>query len=131
MLTCKSLFGLGYRGERLIEPSASSLVVESRSSVQSLWLVGEQQPSSPMIMALLAVSRETFKLPEHPVRLSVLPCLRKQAWRQFSTLGRVTIRQIGTIGSQALQVARRPTGAVHRLIVGRGCLSSIAAALKI
>ena len=23
MLTCKSLFGLGYRGERLIEPSSS------------------------------------------------------------------------------------------------------------
>jgi hypothetical protein len=24
VLTCKSLFGLGYRGERLIEPSSST-----------------------------------------------------------------------------------------------------------
>lgn len=30
MLTCKSLFGLGYRGERLIEPSIVLLVVKSR-----------------------------------------------------------------------------------------------------
>ena len=35
MLTCKSLFGLGYRGERLIEPS--SMVVESHG--EQLWLV--------------------------------------------------------------------------------------------
>ena len=26
MLTCKSLFGLGYRGERLIEPSSKVVV---------------------------------------------------------------------------------------------------------
>ena len=30
MLTCKSLFGLGYRGERLIEPSA--VVVDRRNA---------------------------------------------------------------------------------------------------
>ena len=29
MLTCKSLFGLGYRGERLIEPFGATEVVES------------------------------------------------------------------------------------------------------
>ncbi len=28
MLTCKSLFGLGYRGERLIEPSSMLQVVK-------------------------------------------------------------------------------------------------------
>jgi hypothetical protein len=34
VLTCKSLFGLGYRGERLIEPSFGG------SHAVKVWLVG-------------------------------------------------------------------------------------------
>ena len=49
MLTCKSLFGLGYRGERLIEPSA--LVVDRAGgifmNVPALVLLFQKSKATP------------------------------------------------------------------------------------
>ena len=60
MLTCKSLFGLGYRGERLIEPSA--LVVDRAGgivrNVQALVLLDRKKQG------------DTVKLPGNPAAFS-------------------------------------------------------------
>ena len=58
MLTCKSLFGLGYRGERLIEPSA--LVVDRAGGIL--------QRMNVLALVLLFVKKQgdTVKLPGNP-----------------------------------------------------------------
>ncbi len=65
MLTCKSLFGLGYRGERLIEPF--TMVVESgarEGAASPGWAQHRRRPSA---------RGETVKLRGHVARPSVGP----------------------------------------------------------
>ena len=76
MLTCKSLFGLGYRGERLIEPSKFGLrQVVGRGLAKR----------KPLVSVLSRVNQakldrgNTVKLPGHLARLLVPPRLRKGA----------------------------------------------------
>ena len=112
MLTCKSLFGLGYRGERLIEPSS----IGGLQSQYKLWLVGEAA-----LWQLGSQDRQIAGTSRHAVDTARLV----KASRAPVVLGKVIIQQIGTIGSQALQVFSKPMGAVHRLNVGRGCASQL------
>ena len=72
MLTCKSLFGLGYRGERLIEPSRIQILRWLRVLPEREMLVklGHPEASGPTV-------GETVKLRGSVVRLSVGPMLEE------------------------------------------------------
>ena len=67
------------------------------------------------VESLLKQPCKTVKLPENPAKLSVPPAEGNFSLGTGGKLtGMVTIRQIGTIGSQALRV-EIPMSAVHRL----------------
>ena len=72
MLTCKSLFGLGYRGERLIEPS--TMVVKSATRE------GDASRTGPGSLASAQLIGETVKLRGHVARLSVGPIEGNFGW---------------------------------------------------
>ena len=120
MLTCKSLFGLGYRGERLIEPS--TMVEES---------------AQPVRAALVGTGRCHGVRSGNRRDRQIAGTRRQVVGRAFaggnsgghpgqSPVGILTIRRIDAIRSQVLSAGGwvktppRHTDAVHRLDVGRG-----------
>ena len=82
MLTCKSLFGLGYRGERLIEPSKKSTRVVERGLETGTPSLGAARPISRK-----ADRGDTVKLPGHLARPSVPPLGGNTLWHPGESRG--------------------------------------------
>ena len=82
MLTCKSLFGLGYRGERLIEPLQDNL----------RWLRGRMQ-SFGLVLTAQRGGGNTLKLPgRHRYAPGTAARRKRRASTPAKVGGMVTIR---------------------------------------
>jgi hypothetical protein len=137
VLTCKSLFGLGYRGERLIEPFIFFIARWLRVASTKMRLVGAAIFFNLEKKADLARPSNCRDIPFEAVGTAFFAKAKRGTRFIYLVLGMVTIQQIGTIGSQALRgffsayKEKNPTGAVHRLDVGRGSLFDKEKTLKI
>jgi hypothetical protein len=69
VLTCKSLFGLGYRGERLIEPSA--LVVDRAGGITNV---------PALVLFFLQKQGDTVKLPGNPAASFSFSQKKRRPW---------------------------------------------------
>jgi len=105
VLTCKSLFGLGYRGERLIEPFSTRwlrVVAKTTASGRSnrvVYIYGSSVVGSRDCQ-IAGTSCLRLLVPSTTGNSGIIDTSGKLE-------GMVKIQQIGIIGSQALRVRKR------------------------